>query len=85
MASRAVLIDGDSYEINYEKFFSNSGGNGCETILILHGWGANKELMSGVFASKFSDFNRTVALFCDFYIYCTCFYSANCKTRFKFN
>lgn len=58
MASRAVLIDGDSYEISYEKFLSNSSGNGCETILILHGWGANKELMSGVFASKFSDFNQ---------------------------
>ena len=58
MASRAVLIDDDSYEISYEKFLSNSGGGGCETILILHGWGANKELMSGVFASKFSDFNQ---------------------------
>ena len=56
MASKELICDGESYKISYEI----SNLQRAEYILVLHGWGANKALMSRVFADKF----RRYALVC---------------------
>ena len=56
MASKELVCGGDSYKISYEI----SNLQRTEYILVLHGWGANKALMSRVFADKF----RRYALVC---------------------
>lgn len=45
MAQSSVVFEGLSFKLSYEIFHHNEE----KKILILHGWGANKELMSGVF------------------------------------
>ena len=56
MASKELICDGESYKISYEI----SNLQRAEYILVLHGWGANKALMSRGFADKF----RRYALVC---------------------
>ena len=56
MASKELVCGGESYKISYEI----SNLQRTEYILVLHGWGANKALMSRVFADKF----RHYALVC---------------------
>ena len=56
MASKELVCGGESYKISYEI----SNLQRAEYILVLHGWGANKALMSRVFADKF----RRYALVC---------------------
>ena len=56
MASKELVYGGESYKISYEI----SNLQRAEYILVLHGWGANKALMSRVFADKF----RRYALVC---------------------
>ena len=56
MASKELVCGGESYKISYEI----SNLQRTEYILVLHGWGANKALMSRVFADKF----RRYALVC---------------------
>ena len=56
MASKELVCGGESYKISYEI----SNPQRTEYILVLHGWGANKALMSRVFADKF----RRYALVC---------------------
>ena len=52
MALRRVEIEGKSYDISY--VIKNS--NKKETVLILHGWGSDKELMKRAFANFCDDF-----------------------------
>ena len=56
MASKELICDGESYKISYEI----SNLQHAEYIVVLHGWGANKALMSRVFADKF----RRYAIVC---------------------
>ncbi|WP_298051549.1 alpha/beta fold hydrolase [uncultured Campylobacter sp.] len=56
MASKELVCGGESYKISYEI----SNLQRAEYILVLHGWGANKALMSRVFADKF----RRYAIVC---------------------
>lgn len=49
MASKELVCGSESYKISYEI----SNLQRAEYILVLHGWGANKALMSRVFADKF--------------------------------
>lgn len=50
MASKNFNFQGENYSINYNIY-----GEG-EEILILHGWGANKEIMQKAFLKQLSDF-----------------------------
>ena len=56
MASKELVCGGESYKISYEI----SNLQRAEYILVLHGWGANKALMSRVFSDKF----RRYAIVC---------------------
>ena len=56
MASKELVYGGENYKISYEI----SNLQRAEYILVLHGWGANKALMSRVFADKF----RRYAIVC---------------------
>ncbi|MCR8678569.1 MULTISPECIES: alpha/beta fold hydrolase [Campylobacter] len=53
MAVKQIEYNGLKYELSYEILGQNSGKN----ILILHGWGANKELMKRAFSRYFDDYN----------------------------
>ena len=52
MASKDVNYQDRTYSLNYELVNPKSQ----KTILILHGWGANKEIMKKAFGSYFPDF-----------------------------
>lgn len=52
MAMAKVKSNGVEYMLNYELLHQNSS----ELLLILHGWGASKELMKKAFESEFKDF-----------------------------
>ena len=52
MASRAVKYGSDEYEISYEVLNPKAS----KTLLFLHGWGANKEIMKKAFGSYLSEF-----------------------------
>ncbi len=51
MANRQILYQGISYNINYEIIHPKIE----ETIIILHGWGSNKEVMKSAFGNYFKD------------------------------
>lgn len=52
MAIRTVRCDSSEFEISYETINPK-----CKkTVLFLHGWGANKEIMKKAFGSYLSDF-----------------------------
>ena len=52
MASRVVKYGSDEYEISYEVLNPKAS----KTLLFLHGWGANKEIMKKAFGSYLSEF-----------------------------
>lgn len=54
MASRQLKFAGITYSLSYEVRNLNFD----EYILILHGWGANKEIMIKAFGSKFTNFKQ---------------------------
>lgn len=54
MASKEIEYNGVSYKISYEALNTNLK----PYILILHGWGAKKELMTAAFKGKFSSFSQ---------------------------
>lgn len=52
MALASIVYENDSYDLSYEILNLNQK----KTILILHGWGANKELLKQAFAKVLDDF-----------------------------
>jgi pimeloyl-ACP methyl ester carboxylesterase len=54
MASRTVQYKDHSFTLSYE--LANPAQE--QAILILHGWGSNKEIMKQAFGTKFSDFKH---------------------------
>lgn len=54
MALKEIEYNGVSYKISYEALNTNLK----PYILILHGWGAKKELMTAAFKGKFSSFSQ---------------------------
>lgn len=52
MASRVVKYGSDEYEISYEVVNPKAS----KTLLFLHGWGANKEIMKKAFGSYLREF-----------------------------
>ncbi len=54
MASRTVQYKNHSFALSYELV--NPAQE--QAILILHGWGSNKEIMKQAFGAKFSDFKH---------------------------
>ena len=53
MAIKEIEYNGLKYSLSYEII----GQNGVKNILILHGWGANKELMKSAFSKYLNQFN----------------------------
>lgn len=53
MAIKEIEYDGFKYRLSYEISGQKSGKN----ILILHGWGANKDLMKSCFDKYLSEYN----------------------------
>ena len=53
MAIKEIEYNGLKYSLSYEII----GQNGVKNMLILHGWGANKELMKMAFSKHLSEFN----------------------------
>ena len=54
MALKSVLYDGDRFEISYTIFNPQAKND----FIILHGWGSNKELMSGAFSTTLKNFRH---------------------------
>ncbi len=52
MAVKTVEYDGNRFDISYEI----ANGDKEQSILFLHGWGSNKEVMKAAFGGKFRDF-----------------------------
>lgn len=54
LAKKLVEFDGSQFEIAYELLNSHQ----TKSIVFLHGWGSNKELMMQAFSQCFLDFNH---------------------------
>lgn len=54
MAIKSIKVDGRTYEISYEILNPNLD----DTILFLHGWGADKILMKRAFGVNFNDYRQ---------------------------
>ena len=54
MASKDIEYGGKIYSLNYEILNINRS----ESIVFLHGWGANKEIMKKAFGGHFSEFKH---------------------------
>jgi len=54
MASRVVTYKGQAFTLSYEMVNPTQQ----QTILILHGWGSNKEIMKQAFGKKFTEFKH---------------------------
>ncbi|EIQ2344847.1 alpha/beta hydrolase, partial [Campylobacter coli] len=52
MALVNVIYNNDTYELSYEILNQDNK----KSLLILHGWGANKELMKQAFSKNLNDF-----------------------------
>ena len=52
MALTQIIYEKNTYDLSYEIIHPSQK----KTLLILHGWGANKELMKQAFAKEFPDF-----------------------------
>lgn len=52
MALVSIVYQNDNYNLSYEILNQNKE----QTLLILHGWGANKELMKQAFSKTLNDF-----------------------------
>lgn len=53
MASKSVKHGFKTYKLSYEMC-----GDGAQSVLFLHGWGANKELMKKAFSAHFGGFRH---------------------------
>lgn len=62
MAQANIEFNQLTYSLNYELLNANSS----DFLLILHGWGANKELMKKAFANEFKDFCHIYLDLCGF-------------------
>lgn len=62
MAQANIKVNQLHYSLNYELLNTNSSN----FLLILHGWGANKELMKKAFADEFKDFCHIYLDLCGF-------------------
>lgn len=62
MAMANIEVNTLNYALNYELLNQNSS----DFLLILHGWGANKELMKKAFADEFKDFCHLYVDLCGF-------------------
>lgn len=58
VAKRQVTYRDSTFEISYEKILPSIGQEGADSkiLLLLHGWGSNKEVMKIAFAKYFKDF-----------------------------
>ncbi|WP_348518209.1 alpha/beta hydrolase [Campylobacter sp. CCS1377] len=54
MALTTLAYNNKNYQISYELINNNQ----IKSILVLHGWGANKELMKQTFSKVLKDFNQ---------------------------
>ncbi|MBN2964123.1 alpha/beta hydrolase [Sulfurospirillum sp. T05] len=54
MAKRALHVNGVDYEIGYEILHPEQ----AQTIVFLHGWGANKEIMKKAFGGVFKEYQH---------------------------
>jgi pimeloyl-ACP methyl ester carboxylesterase len=54
MAKREIEVHGKGYTVAYEKLHPEHS----QTVLFLHGWGANKEIMKKAFAKTFEGFGH---------------------------
>lgn len=62
MAVAKLKVNDIEYTLNYELLHQNSN----QILLILHGWGANKELMKKAFANEFQNFCHLYIDLCGF-------------------
>lgn len=62
MAVASVELSGVRYALSYELLHPEKS----ECVLILHGWGANKELMKQAFAGEFANFCHIYIDLCGF-------------------
>lgn len=56
MAIKSIKVDGLDYEINYKIIKPDGTKSDNAAVLFLHGWGANKELMSKAFVPHFNGY-----------------------------
>jgi len=54
MASRSCQYDGKQFNVSYDLVNPSKQ----DSILILHGWGSNKEIMKQAFGSRFPDYKH---------------------------
>ncbi len=54
MASRAIVYKGDEFNISYEIINPKNS----KTIIFLHGWGSNKEIMKQAFGKELREFKH---------------------------
>ncbi len=54
MATKSLTVDNKFFEISYEVVNPNA----TKDIIILHGWGSNKDIMKNVFSSYLKDFRH---------------------------
>jgi len=54
MASREIIYNGNRFDISYEQVNPSQK----ELLLVLHGWGSNKEIMMQVFAGRLSEYRH---------------------------
>jgi pimeloyl-ACP methyl ester carboxylesterase len=54
MAVKSIIWDDKKFDISYEIINPKNE----KTILFLHGWGSNKEIMKQAFVSKFKEFRH---------------------------
>jgi len=54
MASRAIVYKGDEFNISYEIINPKNS----KTIIFLHGWGSNKEIMQQAFSKELREFKH---------------------------
>ena len=81
MAIKNITLDNKNFKISYEIHNQNQQQNKNKVLVFLHGWGANKELMSGAFANYNKDYKHIYIDLCGFgnssnnYIIDTYFYA----------
>lgn len=57
MALRDICYNHSSFSLSYEILEANTQNND-KSVLFLHGWGANKEIMKNAFKNPFKDFRQ---------------------------
>jgi pimeloyl-ACP methyl ester carboxylesterase len=64
MAIKNITLNNKKFKISYE--IQNQQQNKNKVLVFLHGWGANKELMSGAFANYNKDYKHIYIDLCGF-------------------